>query len=191
VLSVNAGTLRFALPSGFATVGTGVQAIVGGSATLELAGASSALSSGFSRANILNGSSAPVGLLVSGTNQQIGGINGSGTTQVNAGSDLTADHIIQSALVIGGAAMDSGIVTIASSDQSGNPLGEALSIGSASPSSFDVPSLGGEGFNGDLFSANGTPNGGANPPVPEPATILLVALACLGLLPRVVRRRLW
>jgi hypothetical protein len=42
------------------------------------------------------------GLVVSGTQQQVGNIDGSGTTQVNAGSDLTANHIVQSALVIGG-----------------------------------------------------------------------------------------
>ena len=78
--------------------------MIGSGATLELAGSVSALSSGASRVNIVNNSSAAAGLLVSGTHQRVGNIDGSGTTQVNAGSDLTANHIIQNALVIGGAA---------------------------------------------------------------------------------------
>ena len=77
-----------------ASVGAGVTATVASGATLELAGSVSSLSSGANRVNITNSSSSP-GILVSGTNQQVGNIDGAGTTQVNAGSDLTANHIIQ------------------------------------------------------------------------------------------------
>ena len=49
------------------------------------------------RVNITNSSTTPAGLLVSGTNQQVGNISGSGTTQVNAGSSLTANDIVQGA----------------------------------------------------------------------------------------------
>jgi autotransporter-associated beta strand protein len=114
-------TLRFKPTSGSASVATGVTATVASGAALELAGSVSALSSGGNHVNILDNSAAP-GVLVSGTNQQVGNIDGSGTTQVNAGSDLTANHIIQSVLVIGGTATSHGLVTIDASDAAGNPL---------------------------------------------------------------------
>ena len=51
-----------------------------------------------------------------------GGIEGAGDLTVGAGSSLTASHIIQSALVIGGSAGSPALVTIAASDANGNPL---------------------------------------------------------------------
>jgi hypothetical protein len=117
-----ASVMRFNAVSGAAIVGTGVTATVNSSATLELAGSVSALSSGANRVNVTNNSSAAAGILVSGTNQVVGNIDGSGATQINAGSDLTANHIIQSALVIGGTVGNHGLVTIDASDASGNPL---------------------------------------------------------------------
>src|SRR5262249_46107563 len=99
-LMVNGGRLRLS-NSAAATIGTGVTAKVASGAILELAGSASALSSGSHRVNITNNSS-PTGLFVTGTSQQTGDIDGSGSTQVNVGGDLTANHIIQSALVIGG-----------------------------------------------------------------------------------------
>jgi autotransporter-associated beta strand protein len=121
-------TLRFKATSGAAAIGTGVTATVAGGGTLELAGSVSALSSNSNRVDVVNNSSS-AGILVSGTNQQVGNIDGSGTTQVNAGSDLTANHIIQSALVIGGTAASHGLVTIAASDSSDNPLAISDSVG--------------------------------------------------------------
>jgi autotransporter-associated beta strand protein len=116
-------TLRLAMTSA-AAVGSGITTTVSSGATLELAGTVSALANGPNRVNITNNSHAP-GILVTGTNQQVGNIDGSGTTQVNAGSDLTANHIIQSALAIGGTAKNPGLVTIDASDVLGNPLGES------------------------------------------------------------------
>ena len=78
--------------------------------------------------DIVNSSAAP-GVLVSGTNQQVGGIDGSGNTSINAGSDLTANHIIQTTLMIGGTAASAGAVTIAPSDASGEPLVPAAADG--------------------------------------------------------------
>ncbi|HEV3343349.1 MAG TPA: RHS repeat-associated core domain-containing protein, partial [Pirellulales bacterium] len=52
----------------------------------------------------------------------VGGIDGTGNVVVNAGSNLTANHIIQGNLVIGGTAGSPAIVTIAASDANGNPL---------------------------------------------------------------------
>ncbi len=100
---VNAGALRIA-PTSAATVGTGVTATVASGATLELAGSASALSAGANRAAITNNSQQSSGgsLLVSGTNQQVGAITGTGDTVVNGGADLTANSIVQNALVIGG-----------------------------------------------------------------------------------------
>jgi autotransporter-associated beta strand protein len=189
--TVNAGTLRFALTSGSPTIGAGATATVASGATLELAGSVSALSSGSNRVNVSNGSSAP-GLLVSGTQQQVGNIDGTGTTHVNAGSDLTANHIIQSALVIGGAMGSSATVTIAASDSSGNPLGQSdvvptrmpVALGDGqepAPSAGDSRSSSLLPLSGDPLPAppNSSPSGGVAA-VPEPATILLLALGGLA-----------
>jgi hypothetical protein len=190
-------TLRFKPTSGSASVASGVTSSVASGATLELAGTVSALSSGPNRVNITNNSSS-AGVLVSGTNQQVGNIDGSGTTQVNAGSDLTANHIIQSALVIGGVMGNSAIVTIAASDSSGNPLGESgvvptrmsvasadgqepvLSAGVSSSSRLLPPSGGVLGGDPLPVPADSSPAGGVAA-VPEPATILLLALGGLAL----------
>jgi fibronectin-binding autotransporter adhesin len=192
VLMANAGTLRFALPSGSATVGTGVQAVVTGSATLELAGAASALTSGPNRANILNGSAAPAGIVVSGTNQQVGNIDGTGTTQVSAGSDLTANHIVQSALVIGGTAGSPTLVTIDASDTSGNPLDQssgfalAGSLSSSGPfgegviSSANLSSIAADRTDLAVPAASNSVGIGNASQVPEPSTLLLALLAVLG-----------
>ena len=131
-LKLTRGTLRFNVTSGTAAVGTGVTVTVGAGGTLELAGSVSALSSGANRVNVTNTSFAAAGLLVSGTNQKVGSIDGSGNTQINAGSDLTANHIIQGAFVIGGTASSRGLVTIAASDVSGNPLGQSSALPSGS-----------------------------------------------------------
>jgi hypothetical protein len=49
-------------------------------------------------------------------------INGNGTTTINSGGSLIANHIVQSSLVIGGAAGSPANATIAASDANGNPL---------------------------------------------------------------------
>jgi autotransporter-associated beta strand protein len=199
VLQVNGGKLRFNFVTGAATIGTGVTAAVSTGATLELAAEISALSSGSNRANITNSSNLP-GLLVSGTHQQVGNIDGSGTTQVNAGSDLMANHIVQSALMIGGTAGNPGLVTIDASDSSGNPLGQSsgfalagslqpsapFASGAPSSSSLDPPSA--EGFSGDPIPAGP----GADPTaVPEPTTLLLalLGLSALGCLRPQTRKK--
>ncbi len=191
-LNITGGTLRFALASGSPTVGAGVQATVNGSATLELAGAASALSSGVHRAHILNTSSAAAGLLVSGTNQQVGFIDGSGSMQVDAGSDLTANHIVQSALVIGGAMGNPAIATIAASDTNGNPLGqtdveptriEVQAVDSGpmiTPGGFSEANslpIGADGVSSDPIPAAGTPSDRLA--VPEPSAFLLMGSALL------------
>jgi fibronectin-binding autotransporter adhesin len=202
--------MRFSAISGAATVGTGVTATVSSTATLELAGTVSALSSGANRANITNNSTAAAGILVSGTNQVVGAIDGSGTTQVNAGSDLTANHIIQSALVIGGTAGSHGLVTIAASDSSGNPLAESLNRDSSSAISLAPSGLLGAGIaddgrtiaeldmprpdSGSTLSILGSAESKSvavtsSTAVPEPATAVLTVIAALACGSMTKRRR--
>ena len=192
-ISVSGGTLRFNVTAGAATVGTGVAAAVSGAATLELAGSVSALSSSISaahRVDVANNSSAAAGLLVSGTNQQVGGISGAGSTSVAAGGSLTANHIIQSALIIGGTAGSHGFVTISPSSASGNPLvqssGLAL-VGSLTPGGAFGDGVSGSadlssGDSMDLAALSGGNSAaiGNSSPVPEPSTFLLAIFAVVG-----------
>jgi hypothetical protein len=121
-IQIDAGTLRF---NGFTTptFSPGASVAVGSAASLELAGSVSALAGGNGGVNIVNNSTAPAGILVTGVNQRAGNIDGSGNLVVNAGSDLTVNRIIQGSLVIGGSAGGFGVVTIGASDAAGNPLG--------------------------------------------------------------------
>jgi formylglycine-generating enzyme len=191
--TVSAGTLKFNITSGTPTISAGATATVASGATLELAGSVSALgAAGGNRTHISNDSTAP-GLLVSGIHQVVGGIDGAGSVQVNAGSDVTADHIVQSALVIGGAAGSPALVTIDASDANGNPLaqssGLALAGSLASNNAFGEivnPAGLGDGLaSGDLGSAaslpSSSPGGAGSSAVPEPSTIALFAIALAGL----------
>ena len=202
--NITGGTLKFNIASGTPTIAAGVTATVASGATLELAGSVSALGTAVgNREHIVNNSlgdvGAAAGLVVSGTNQVVGSIDGSGTTQVNAGSDLTANHIIQSALVIGGAAGSPGLVTINASGASGNPLGVpsgfvvARSLTPSGPfgageSSFASVSSVGDGVDVAAVSL-GNSVGGDPSPVPEPSTLLLALLAVLGVVSAQFMRR--
>jgi autotransporter-associated beta strand protein len=192
VINVTAGTLRFNATSGAAIVGTGVAATVSGAAVLELAGSVSALSSSDSpthRVNITNNSTAAAGLLVTGTNQQVGKIDGPGNTSVATGGSLTANHIVQSALVIGGTAGTPAIVTIAASNAAGNSLAESSGFALASlPLSSDSLGAGTLGSS-SLLAAGGEPSlasaavgnlalGAGSEAVPEPSTLALILLGC-------------
>ena len=189
-----ASAMRFNAVSGAATVGTGVTATVSNSATIELAGSVAALSSGANRVNISNDSTAAAGILVSGTNQVVGAINGSGKTQVNAGSDLTANHIIQGALVIGGAAGNPALVTIDASDANGNPLDEpsgfalADSLTPSGPfgegviSSASLSSIAADSTDLAVPAAGNSIEIGNPSSVPEPSALLLTLLAVLGVI---------
>lgn len=117
------GKLRLNVASGSASVANGVVVQVADAATLELAGPVSALGgANVPSAAVVNNSTASAGLLVTGTGQQIGPVDGTGTTEVRSGSDLTTTHIIQNALVIGGTSDQPALVTIAASDSTGGQL---------------------------------------------------------------------
>ncbi len=187
VLQVNGGKLQFNFVAGAATIGTGVTATVNNGATLELAGTVSALSTGASRVNVVNNSSAAAGVLISGTNQVVGAIDGTGTTQVNAGSDLTANHIIQGALMVGGSSGSPGLVTIDASDASGNPLYQSSGLALASSLTPSDP-IGADGIDSANLSSGASTDlaalstgkpavGGNASSVPEPSTLVLLLVA--------------
>jgi autotransporter-associated beta strand protein len=184
-MGINGGRLRLSATSAPTSVAAGVTATIASGATLELAGSTPALSSGANRVKIVNNSTA--GVQVTGIYQQVGGIDGSGSTQVNAGSDLTADHIIQSALVIGGTSGGHGQVTIDASGPTGNPLADG-STGSLTGD--DQTFVAGAAVNESLFADDATAPGGMDAAtdsqatntavVSEPSTFFLACLAMIG-----------
>jgi autotransporter-associated beta strand protein len=196
-LAIAGGTMQFDL-SGSSVVGTGATAAVASGATLELDGTTSALTDSTTttnRVNINNGENLNVGntVVTPTTIQQVGAIDGTGTTTVTDGAQLTANHIVQGLLVIGSAGASPSLVTIAASDADGNAFGTASGLavaGSLAPSdSFGSSTGSGSSLLGSDASATGgdLSTGGkvssGSAAVPEPATIVLLGLAglvCLG-----------
>jgi autotransporter-associated beta strand protein len=172
IFQVNGGTLRFKVTSGTASVGTGVTASVASGATLELGGSVAALAAGANRVNITNSSTTPAGILVSGTNQIVGNIGGTGNTQVNAGSSLQANHIIQSALVIGGTSASHATVTIDASSATGSPLVQEISAPLATPG-LSEPSI-------DVSETSGGFSGSNSVPEPSPLFLLDIGGLMVG-----------
>lgn len=191
VLQVIGGKLRMNVISGSPLVDNGVSANVLIGATLELAGSISALAAGPNRANVLNNSQAAAGgLLVSGTNQRIGNLDGTGNAVVANGAALAANHIVQNALTIGGSMNGPATVTIAPSDMTGNPLAaENLPLFGGSSETTLLPTalapipplVSGTNLLPEVIefpaTMNSTPAG--VPAVPEPATFMLSACAAI------------
>jgi hypothetical protein len=71
---------------------------VNSGATAELAGTTSGTSSGANRVNVTNAGN----LSVTGTNQAVGTIDGTGSTTVAQNANATANHIIQNSLTVQG-----------------------------------------------------------------------------------------
>ena len=185
---VNHGTLRLSL-TGNGTMGA-VTAMVNNDATLEITNSTPALTA----TPVINTSTATAGLLISGSCLNIKSIDGTGTTQINAGGSVWTNHIVQGALVIGGAAGNPGAVTINASDSNGNPLAVGTSLaGSLSPdssladgdSSSAPLSLSPDSSSGAASLSSATDQGNS---VPEPSTIALVVLAQLVGIASVARR---
>jgi hypothetical protein len=210
IVNVSNGSVKFNVGTGAATVGAGVVVNVTGAATLELANSVSALSDGTAAhsAQINNSSTATAGLLVSGTTsvQRVGGIDGTGTTQVNAGDSLTANHINQGSLVIGGTASLAALVTIDASDASGNPLvassglavagsldsNESFASGTTSSTTSLVGGSGSSSAAGSSLTSTASASGASlasTSAVPEPSTVLLVVLGGLVCMIPAWRRR--
>ncbi len=211
-VNVNSGRLRFANTGGASTIGSGTNAVVtvnvATGASLELAGTTSNLSDAGDpshRAHIVNNSKqadAPGnsgGVVFSGTNQQVGAIDGIGDTVVNDGASGTANHIVQNALIIGSAGASPSVMTIAASNSSGNPMAGALAVaGSLDPgtpfgSGSSSSSSGALALDNSSSSSLGAPVGGgvggSGASVPEPSSVLLLLLGGLACLAPVIRRR--
>ncbi len=189
-INVTAGAMQLNAAPG-STVGAGIVASISSGATLDLAGSTSALSpaglAGNARPSIKNDGT--LALTVAGTAQVVGAIdNGpraTGATSVAAGTSLTADHIVQQALFIGGADSSPALVTIAASDDSGNPLFVPLPFGVATDASYADTAATTESQD-ELFGIVGVasianPTGDSNAmrgaAVPEPASILLMTIS--------------
>jgi hypothetical protein len=113
VVEVAAGRLKFNVTSGTGSVGSNVTALVDSGATLELGGSVAALATASNRVNVVNNSQATGGgLVISGTNQQVGTIDGTSDVAASAGSDLVADRIRQNSLTIHGSTAAMGLVAI-------------------------------------------------------------------------------
>ncbi len=189
-LAVGGGTFRLNIVSPIGSVGSGVTATITGSGILELAGSVSALgtTTPANRVAISNSSSAPAGLLISAGHQQVAGIGGTGTTQVSAGASLSADHIVQSALIIGGASGNPGFVTIAASDSSGNPLAD--SVKPTEPTGDGAESTGfvDESIGNRQVLTPDNSSGAGSFAVPEPSTIIMLAMAIASSVASIRRR---
>src|SRR5437763_780161 len=153
---------------------------------------------------------------ISGTNQYLGAITGSGSTTVAAGGSVRVASIQQSSLVIGAG----GVFTLAPSNSQGQPLSDAATVlraaASSSPASVaaapaqstllnslaadsSAPAslsgstagalLGGEGAANSVSLAPMTLAGGGTAAVPEPSTMILAAIACGFVVTAAIRRR--
>jgi hypothetical protein len=197
-VTVSGGALHLNVAAG-STVGAGVTVSIATGATLDLAGATSALSpaglTGSDRPLIKNDGT--LSLTAFQTAQVVGGIDngsaGTGVTSVAAGTSLTADHIIQAALIIGGDQDFGALVTISPSDDIGNPLVAEPPVGTSDPLGVGAAALGQStgaisvdsgtavGFDGGVnrgTSFISSPLGrtaiGGGATVPEPASLLLL-----------------
>ena len=206
-LTVNAGTLKFKLSSN-PMVQSSVTATVATGATLELAGSVSALAdpSALSASGTAANPTERVQINNAGTlaidppsmdtvTQQVGGIdpNGAvaGSVVLNDGANLTADHINQTSLVIGAGST----FTLAPSDMNGNPMAASglVLAGSLAPSSSFIANsssllgVGGSSASPSTSISLGGVGGSSVSAVPEPSTILLLLLGCIGVWPLLER----
>ena len=96
--------------------------------------------------------------------------NLTGTLQINAGQSLTVDHLIVGGLSIGGTSDSPGLLTIAASDATGNPVPGAIPA-VPPPLAYDLPPTGGgtDPSNPGLDQGLPTQNDGTPPSVESDA----------------------
>ncbi|HEV3417566.1 MAG TPA: hypothetical protein VG056_12150 [Pirellulales bacterium] len=190
-LTLQSGTLNYSIASGSTTVGANVQLAIAAGANVNVIGPVNPFADAVNRVSIANNSA--TGLNINAGGIRVGQISGGGTTSVAAGSQLTADSIVQGALMIGGTASDPAMVTIDASDPLGNPLADSglvlagsLLSGSSFAGGIDSKSVIDARFLSSVSSTSLTGNlggsdfGGSSGAVPEPSTMLLAlfGLAC-------------
>ena len=133
-IAVSAGKLRYQLAADkTVSVAAGNRITISPDAILELAGEVAALSDGASYVDVTNNSIAPGLKVLPGAIQQLGGIDGSGTTLVEPGATLVAGSIYQSELLIGGTPEHPGKLVFRSSAGAGAQLAVFISSGDGSP----------------------------------------------------------
>ena len=189
-LSVQSGTLNYAIPSGStSSVGMNVSLSAAPGATVNVGGAVNPFSDGVHKVAIANGGN----LAVNASGIVTGAVTGTGTTTVAAGAQLTADSIIQAALVIGGTSTSPSTVTIDPSDALGNPLSEngALPL-SGIPSGLANDPTEVNGVAVSLIGGTSALPSGESRAVPEPSSLglALAGLIACVLLPRQRIRRM-
>jgi hypothetical protein len=114
----------------------------------------------------------------------VGTITGTGSTQVNAGGNLTANHIVQNALIIGGISTNHATATIGASNASGNPTVDVSTVlgGPNSPPSLDGSVLSAGPISDEpLMPLNNSLANSNVESVPEPSTLMLFSLGAVGL----------
>ena len=129
-ITVSAGKLRYQLAADkTVSVASGNRITVSPDAVLELAGEVAALSDGANYVDVTNNSVAPGLKVLPGAIQQLGQIDGSGITVVEAGATLVAGSIYQSELLIGGTTEQPGKLVFRSSAGAGAQLAGIIAGG--------------------------------------------------------------
>lgn len=177
VVNSSGGTITTVAPSMANTLG-GAITNSGGSTIVAAAGTTLTIRP--TGSGLLN--SAMLRAAAGSTLNVVGGIDGTGMTRVDAGGNLTANHIIQGALVIGGSTGSPAFVAIAASNAGGNPLAEMTSV-STTPVEFGAFSARPPSDPSPDASFGLTPSAvpGHSAAVPEPSSLLLGLLAAIGL----------
>lgn len=118
-ISIDGGVLQLDEPA-TPVIASGVGVDISGDGSLQVAGSVSDLVDGV---NISNSSTASAGIEVSGNNQIVGNISGTGNLVVDSGAGLTASSVVENTLTIGA----SGILTIAPATSSDDSASMATS----------------------------------------------------------------
>jgi autotransporter-associated beta strand protein len=101
--ATTAGAFNILRTGGTFSVGANATLLIDPGGTVNLGGTADALSDGVNHVNVVNNSIASFNVTAGSKN--IGTLSGIGNTSVSAGATLTADHIRQTALTVGGSAI--------------------------------------------------------------------------------------